>query len=173
MGGGVGGIGGDILRGVAAVSSFGTSELARSKPFQPGGKTPLTALIPGGLGVQNALQQGGLQFPGASLANKGADPVTGLGLAAQQTANVAAVDKGTGSKLENTINPRPPAIDTAAIDVANKAKAAANAVQTADAEARRARAAKRQSSVLGSYQPGQQVNAATLQPAQPRRSVLG
>lgn len=67
----------------------------------------------------------------------------------------------------------PPPPDTSAIDVENQAKAAENAVQTANAEARRARAAKRQSSVLGSYQAKQSINAATLQPAQPRRSVLG
>ena len=78
-----------------------------------------------------------------------------------------------GAAAVKAASPKPPGVDTSAIDVANKAKEAANAVQTADAEARRARSAKRQSSVLGSYQPGQQVNAATLQPAQPRRSVLG
>jgi len=70
--------------------------------------------------------------------------------------------------------PKPPGVPPETLDVPQAAKdAAANAVQTADAEGRRARSAKRQSSVLGSYQPGQSVNAATLQPAQPRRSVLG
>jgi hypothetical protein len=85
----------------------------------------------------------------------------------------AAIDKATGSHVINALSPEPPHVDTAAIYVANKAKAAAAAVQTADAEGRRARAAKRQSSVLGSYQPNQQTNAATLQPAPPRRTVLG
>jgi hypothetical protein len=78
-----------------------------------------------------------------------------------------------GAAAVKATTPAPPPVDTSAIDVANKAKEAANAVQTAEAEGRRARSAKRQSSVLGSYQPGQSVNAATLQPAQPRRSVLG
>jgi hypothetical protein len=84
---------------------------------------------------------------------------------------LTAIPPGLG--LVKAVSPAPPGLDTSAIDVANKAKAAAAAVQTADAESRRARAAKRQSSVLGSYQPGQSVNASTLQPAQPRRSVLG
>lgn len=64
--------------------------------------------------------------------------------------------------------PDPAKIDQAAID-------AANGVQTADAEARRRRASKRQSSVLSNFQGASQVGVspATLQPAQPRRSVLG
>jgi len=64
--------------------------------------------------------------------------------------------------------PDPAKIDQAAID-------AANAVQTADAEARRHRASKRQSSVLSNFQGASQigVSPATLQPAAPRRSVLG
>lgn len=175
MGGGVGGIGGDILRGVAAITSVGTSELARKKPFQPGGDTPIVAAIPGGLGILKAAQQGGASLalnPASASAAKAGTPA-GLGVAAQQAGNLAATDKGTGGKIESVLNPKAPAIDTSAIDIANKAREAANAVQTADAEARRARAAKRQSSALGSYQPNQQTNAATLQPAQPRRSVLG
>lgn len=170
-----GSVGNTILRTVAAVTSAGTSELARSKPFQPGGNTPVTALIPGGLGVANALQHGGA-IQGATAASfsttKAGDP-SALGVAGQASGNLAAADKGSGGKIESFLNPRPPAVDTSAIDVENQAKAAANAVQTADAEARRARSAKRQSSVLGSYQSKQQTNAATLQPAQPRRSVLG
>jgi regulator of sigma D len=52
---------------------------------------------------------------------------------------------------------------------------AANAVQSSAAEARRQRASKRQSSVLSNFQGASQVGVspATLQPAQPRRSVLG
>ncbi len=65
------------------------------------------------------------------------------------------------------------AIDPAAVDQA--ALDAANSVQTADAEARRRRASKRQSSVLSNFQGASQVgiSPATLQPAPPRRSVLG
>lgn len=65
------------------------------------------------------------------------------------------------------------AIDPAAVDQA--ALDAANAVQTADAEARRRRASKRQSSVLSNFQGATQigVSPATLQPAAPRKSVLG
>lgn len=170
-----GSVGNNILRGVAAITSLGTSELARSKPFQPGGNTPLTALIPGGLGVTKALQQGGIIQSASTItsASTRTGTASGVGVPGQQAGNLAAADKGTGSKVESVLNPRPPDVDTSAIDVANKAREAANAVQTADAEARRARAAKRQSSVLGSYQPNQQTNAATLQPAKPRRSVLG
>lgn len=134
-----GSVGGTLLRAATATVTGGFSELAREKPFQPGGKNDPKTLV-----TQSALG--------------------GLGTVA---------DKATGSNVVNTVNPRPPDIDTSAIDIANKAKEAANAVQTADAEGRRARNAKRQSSVLGSYQANQQTNAATLQPAQPRRSVLG
>jgi hypothetical protein len=120
------------------VATVGGSELAREKPFQPGGsnnpKTLITQSVLGGVGT--------------------------------------VVDKATGSKIAGSA-PEAPPIDTSAIDIANKAREAANAVQTADAEGRRARNAKRQSSVLGSYQAKSQINAATLQPAQPRRSVLG
>ena len=135
----MGGAGGTILRAVSAVGTGGGSELARDKPFQPGGRNdPKMLLTHAALGAVGP-----------------------------------AIDKATGSHVTNFLAPEPPHVDTAAIDVANKAKAAADAVQTADAEGRRARAAKRQSSVLGSYQPNQQTNAATLQPAPPRRTVLG
>ena len=52
---------------------------------------------------------------------------------------------------------------------------AANAVQTAEAEGRRQRASKRQSSVLSTFQGASQVgiSPAILQPAAPRKSVLG
>ena len=52
---------------------------------------------------------------------------------------------------------------------------AANAVQTSQAEARRMRASKRQASVLSNFQGASQVGVspATLQPAAPRKSVLG
>ena len=141
--GGGGGILSSIVRTATAVGTAGVSELSRAKPFQPGGKT---------------------------------DP---LDIAAAATGGVLG-GVGGGATLAGVKavgSPKPPPLDTSAQDlekqVAQRAKDAANAVQTADAEGRRARSAKRQSSVLGSYQPGQAVNAATLQPAQPRRSVLG
>jgi hypothetical protein len=137
MGGG-GGIVGTIARAVTAAATGGTSELARKKPFQPGGSNNIK-----GLAIQSA-----------------------FGLAG-----------GTVAALKHALTQSPPPIDTSAADaagvVAKQAQAAADAVQTADAEGRRARSAKRRSSVLGSYQAGQQTNAATLQPAQPRKSVLG
>lgn len=129
-----GSVGGNILRAATATVTGGFSELAREKPFQPGGSNKPKDLL-----AQSAL---GVAGGGAAAGEKG-------------------------------LSPKPPPVDTSAIDAAQKAQDAANAVQTADAEARRARSAKRQSSVLGSFQPGQATNAATLQPAQPRRSVLG
>lgn len=72
---------------------------------------------------------------------------------------------------------RPPALPSSpsvsSIDQATQD--AANAVQTSEAEARRARNAKRQSSVLGNYQGASAtgISPATLQPAPPRKSVLG
>lgn len=164
------------LRTVAGISSGGLSELSRDKPFQPGGKTSTLEKVSGGLGVASIGQQGGALPSNATIsAGSGGTGrnAEGLGLGAQQTANVAVLDKETGGRIENFLNPRLPAIDTTALDITNKVKEAANAVQTAEAEARRARAAKRQSSVLGSYQSKQSINAATLTPNQPRRSVLG
>ena len=129
-----GSVGGTLLRAATATVTGGFSELAREKPFQPGGSNN-----PKELATQSAL----------------------------------GVSGGAGAAGAKGLSLTPPPVDTSAIDIANKAKEAANAVQTADAEGRRARAAKRQSSVLGSYQPNQQTNAATLQPAPPRRTVLG
>lgn len=137
MGGG-GGIVGTIVRAAAAVATGGTSELARKKPFQPGGSNDIKDLA---------------------------------------TQSAFGVAGGTYAAVKHALKVTPPPIDTSAADaaglVAKQAQEAANAVQTADAEGRRARSAKRKSSVLGSYQEEQQTNAATLQPAKPRKSVLG
>ena len=77
------------------------------------------------------------------------------------------------SAMTNKVPKFPSAIDPTAIDQA--ALDAANAVQTANAEARRKRSSKRQSSVLSNFQGATQigVSPATLQPAAPRKSVLG
>jgi hypothetical protein len=126
-----------------------------------------TAVATGGtseLTRKKPFQPGGETDP----VNVAAGAAGGLGLGVGGAASLVGV--GAGLKA---LSAKPPSVDTSPIDVSNKAQEAANAVQTADAEGRRARAAKRQSSVLGSYQANQQTNAATLQPAQPRRSVLG
>lgn len=135
-GGGGGGILGGITRGVAAVATGGLSELARPKPFQPGGSNnPLELTKQAALGTFGA----------------------GSALAAY------AFRRGA-----------PPRFDTSSIDIDRQARAAANAVQSAEAEGRRARAAKRQSSALGTFTTGpDSTSAATLQPAPARKSVLG
>ena len=90
--------------------------------------------------------------------------------------NVAtAVIPGLGvvKKLSPEMPSMPGLVDMGKIDTT--AQDAANAVQTANAEARRSRASKRQSSVLSNFQGASQigVSPATLQPAIPRKSVLG
>ena len=105
---------------------------------------------------------------------------TGVGAAGSSLSGAAI---GTGAAVAGTAGasaltgkaPTLPASNPAAINVDQSAQDAANAVQTADAEARRARNAKRQSSVLGNYQgfSATGISPATLQPAQPRKSVLG
>ena len=94
-----------------------------------------------------------------------------------QNALVAASLASAGASAFSANKNKPPklpnAVDPATID--QKAIDAANAVQSSAAEARRMRASKRQSSVLSNFQGASQVGVspATLQPAQPRRSVLG
>ena len=108
---------------------------------------------------------------------------TGVGAAGSSLSGAAI---GTGAAVAGTAGalaltgkaptlPALPASNPAAINVDQSAQDAVNAVQTADAEARRARNAKRQSSVLGNYQgfSATGISPATLQPAQPRKSVLG
>ena len=96
--------------------------------------------------------------------------VPGIG----QTLGPALIGAGGLGLLAANKYPKPPGVDTSAIDVSQEAEAAANAVLTADAEARRARAAKRRSSALGSFETGaDSTSVATLQPAAARKSVLG
>ena len=106
---------------------------------------------------------------------------TGLGAASSSLSGAAI---GTGAAVAGTagasaLTGKAPSLPVTNPYVSNNvdqaAKDAANAVQTADAEARRARAAKRQSSVLGNYQgfSATGISPATLQPASPRKSVLG
>ena len=107
---------------------------------------------------------------------------TGLGAASSSLSGAAI---GTGAAVAGTAAasaltrkvPSLPVTNPYVVpnNVESLVKDAANAVQTADAEARRARAAKRQSSVLSNYQgfSATGISPATLQPAQPRKSVLG
>jgi hypothetical protein len=145
MGGG-GGIGEVLKRVVADVGTAGAAELTRKKPFQPGGDTKAVDVAAGAAG-------------GLGLGSGGGATLVGAGAAL--------------NALSPTIPPLPASPTASSVETA--AQDAANAVQTADAEARRARSAKRQSSVLGNYQgfSATGISPATLQPAQPRKSVLG
>ena len=143
----------NALRTAAAIGTGGTSELTRDKPFQPGGKTSVLSTVTGGLGLANAAQAGSLTGAAqnaSSLAGSSANPATqrpdALGQAVQATNALAITDKVTGENVENFIRPPlPPVPDNSNIE--NQVKAAEerakNSVITADAEARRARAAKR------------------------------
>ena len=145
MGGG-GGIGEVLKCVVADVGTVGAAELTRKKPFQPGGDTKAVDVAAGAAG-------------GLGLGSGGGATLVGAGAAL--------------NALSPTIPPLPASPTASSVETA--AQDAANAVQTADAEARRARNAKRQSSVLGNYQgfSATGISPATLQPAQPRKSVLG
>lgn len=97
-----------------------------------------------------------------------------FGASGSASALAGATAGGAVQKVDKPLAPyTEPTNPTEESEIELAAKRAANAVQTADAVSRRARAAKRQSSVLSSYQANQQTNAVTLQPASPRKSVLG
>ncbi len=83
-----------------------------------------------------------------------------------------------GGTAYQAMTNKPPALpsapDTSALDQA--AASARNSAQSAEAESRRQRNARRQSSVLSNVLPGVSsvgISPATLQPAPARRSVLG
>jgi hypothetical protein len=121
--------------------------------------------------ISQAIKRPGKSIPalaalgGASLLSV---PVAGA------TLGPALIGAGGLGLLAANKYPKPPGVDTSSIDVSQQADAAANAVLTADAEARRARSAKRRSSALGSFETGaDSTSVATLQPAAARKSVLG
>lgn len=151
---GAGGVGGTGSGVTATGTGLTTAELglAGTTAATPG----TTAAVAAGSTAAPAAATGGITAGQALLG--------GTALTAAGTAYNALKNKTP--KLPGM--PEPDKIDQSALD-------AANAVQTADAEARRRRASKRQSSVLSNYQGASQVGVspATLQPAAPRKSVLG
>jgi len=137
--------------GGAAIGAGGAASAA--------GGAGTTAVSSGVAGTGTGVGAAGSSLSGAAI---------GTGAAVAGTAGASALTRKAPTLPAPASNP-------AAINVDQSAQDAANAVQTADAEARRARNAKRQSSVLGNYQgfSATGISPATLQPAQPRKSVLG
>ena len=137
--------------GGAAIGAGGAASAA--------GGAGTTAVSSGVAGTGTGVGAAGSSLSGATI---------GTGAAVAGTAGASALTRKAPTLPAPASNP-------AAINVDQSAQDAANAVQTADAEARRARNAKRQSSVLGNYQgfSATGISPATLQPAQPRKSVLG